>query len=410
MAMVPLSFPAAGGGRPVLQLPGPTDVPDPVLRAIAAPTIDHRGTEFADLVRDLLPRLAAMFGTGDPVVLFPSSATGAWEAALANTCAPGQRVVAFDSGYFARLWAEVARRLGLTLELIECDWRRGIDLDALDRVLAGDPAGEIAAVLVVHNETATGVCNPVPAVRAALDRAGHPALLLVDAVSSVPCLPYEHDSWRVDVTVCGSQKGFMLPPGLGMNVIGPRARARAETGGLPRGYWDWQAVLEANQRGVYPYTPATNMFFGLRAALELLEREGRPAIQRRHALLGRAARAAVAAWGLSPYGVDPDRHSDTVTAVQLPEGVPAAEVCAAALRLGNLTLGRGLGPGAESVFRIGHLGQCGPTQLLGALGTTELALRAVGLPARGGTAAALDVFAEALTETPAAEPAPVAGA
>ena len=398
MVMPPPSYPP---GRPVLQLPGPTDVPDPVLRATAAPTIDHRGGEFTALVRKLLPRLAAMFGTDQPVALVPSSSTGAWEAALVNTCSPGQRVVAFDSGYFARLWAGLAGRLGLAVDLIECDWSRGIDPADLAGVLGADSAGQIAAVLVVHNETATGVRNPVADVRAVLDRADHPALLLVDAVSSAPCLPYEHDRWRVDVTVCGSQKGLMLPPGLGLNVVSPRARERAAGGGAPRGYWDWEAVFEANQRGVYPYTPPTNLLFGLRAALDLLEQEGRPAIQRRHAQLGRAARAAVAAWGLRTYGVDPARHSDTVTAVRTPPGIDADAVCAAALRLGNLTLGRGLGPDAGSVFRIGHLGQCGPTQLLGALGTTELALRACGVPARGGTAAALNVFAEAaLPEAP----------
>lgn len=380
-------------GRPVLQLPGPTDVPEQVLRAIAAPTIDHRGAEFAALVAELLPRLAALFGTQSPVAVYPSSGTGAWEAALVNTCSPGDRVIAFSSGFFAQTWARLATRLGLTVELLPADWTTGVDLAALGRVLAADAAGTIAAVLVVHNETSTGVTAPVAEVRRLLEATGHPALLVVDAVSSAPSVPYRHDAWGADVTVCASQKGLTLPPGLGINVVGPRALERHTTATLPRAYWDWTAVFEANGTGQYPYTPATNLLFGLRTAVGMLEDEGLPAVHRRHAQLGRATRAAVRAWGLAPFCADPARYSDTVTAVRVPAGVDAAEVCQAALDLGNLTLGRGLGPTAGSVFRIGHLGQVGPTQLLGVLGVTELALSTVGVPAAGGTAAALETLA-----------------
>jgi alanine-glyoxylate transaminase / serine-glyoxylate transaminase / serine-pyruvate transaminase len=380
-------------GRPVLQLPGPTDVPEQVLRAIAAPTIDHRGEEFAALVSDLLPRLAGLFGSRSPVVIYPSSATGAWEAALVNTCSPGDRVIAFDSGYFARAWARLATGLGLKVALLPAQWSRGVDLPGLERALGADRTGEVRAVMVVHNETATGVTAPVAEVRALLDRLGHPALLLVDAVSSAPSVPYQHDGWGVDVTVCGSQKGLMLPPGLGLNVVGPGALARHGSAGLPRGYWDWTAVLEANADGGYPYTPATNLLFGLRTAVGMLAEEGPEAVHDRHARLGRATRAAVRAWGLAPFCADPDRYSDTVTAVTVPTGADPAEVCRAALELGNLTLARGLGPTAGSVFRIGHLGHCGPAQLLGALGVTELALRAAGIPATGGTEAALAALA-----------------
>src|SRR5579859_4059297 len=285
-------------GRHFLQIPGPTNVPDRVLRAIAAPTIDHRGPEFASLFRDIMPGLRRVFGTEDPVVIFPSSGTGAWEAALVNTLSPGDGVLIAETGHFAALWAQLASRLGLRPEVMPGDWRHGADPDAIGRRLAADASSVIRAVLVVHNETSTGVTSRVPEIRAEMDRAGHPALLVVDTISSLGSMPYRHDDWGVDVTVGGSQKGLMLPPGLGFNAVSGRARDASTRAALPRAYWDWGPVLAANEHGFYPYTPATNLLYGLREALGMLHAEGLAAVWDRHARHAEATRLAVRGWGL----------------------------------------------------------------------------------------------------------------
>ncbi|MQA86000.1 MAG: aminotransferase class V-fold PLP-dependent enzyme [Streptosporangiales bacterium] len=384
-------------GRRLLQIPGPTNVPGPVLDAIARPTIDHRSAEFAALMRGLLPDLARVFGTSGPVVIYPSSGTGAWEAALANTLSPGDRVLGFETGYFATLWADMARRLGLVADLVPGDWRHGVEPSAVRERLRADPA--IKAVCVVHNETSTGVLSRVREVRAAIDagaadRGADPPLLFVDTVSSLACTDYRHDEWGVDVTVSGSQKGLMLPPGLGFNAISERALAAAETARLPRSYWDWRPVLEANAAGFYPYTPATNLLFGLRAAVDLLCEEGLANVFARHARHSAATRAAVDAWGLEVVCRDQAEHSPSLTAVLMPEGYDEAEFRAAVVERYGMALGSGLGRLRGRVFRIGHLGDFDDLMLAATLSGVELGLAAAGVPYRpGGVAAALEVLA-----------------
>ncbi|HEX6470060.1 MAG TPA: aminotransferase class V-fold PLP-dependent enzyme [Streptosporangiaceae bacterium] len=385
------------GGRHFLQIPGPTNVPDLVLRAIARPTIDHRGPEFAELTHGLLRRLRPVFGAGGPIVMYPSSGTGAWEAALANTLSPGDRVLAFETGHFATLWRAMAERLGLRVEFVPGDWRRGADPGEAARRLAADTSHEIAAVMVVHNETSTGVRSRVPEIRAALDRAGHPALLLVDTVSSLGSMDYRHDEWRVDVTVGCSQKGLMLPPGLGFNAVSDKALAAAERGGLPRSYWDWEPIIDANRRGFFPYTPPTNLLYGLDAALAVLEAEGLPAVFARHDRLAAATRCAVRAWGLEVLCADEREYSSSVTAVLLPEPHDADRVRRIILDRWDMSLGTGLGRLAGRVFRIGHLGHLGYVELAGALAGVEMGLADAGVPiTRGGVDAAL-----AFLESPA---------
>jgi alanine-glyoxylate transaminase / serine-glyoxylate transaminase / serine-pyruvate transaminase len=380
-------------GRHFLQIPGPTNVPDQVLSALARPTIDHRGPEFAALTGDVLARLAPVFGTDGPVVIFPSSGTGAWEAALVNTLSGGDRVLAFETGHFATLWQRMAVRLGLVVDFVPGDWRHGVDPDVVHRMLADDTAHEIRAVCVVHNETSTGVVSPVADVRRAIDAAGHPALLLVDTVSSLASMDYRHDEWGVDVTVGASQKGLMLPPGLGFNAVSEKALAANATARLPRSYWDWRAVIDANATGSFPYTPATNLLFGLAAALDLLHAEGLPAVFARHARLAEATRAAVRGWGLEVLCADECACSASVTAVLLAEGGDADAVRDIALTRYDMSLGVGLGRLAGRVFRIGHLGHLNDLTLIGALGGVQLALSAAGVPLRpDGVAAALEVL------------------
>jgi alanine-glyoxylate transaminase / serine-glyoxylate transaminase / serine-pyruvate transaminase len=378
-----------GGGRHFLQIPGPTNVPDRVLRAIARPTIDHRGPDFAELTLDLLPRLGAVFQAGGPVVIYPSSGTGAWEAALVNTLSPGDRVLAFETGHFATLWRTMAERLGLRVDFAPGDWRHGADPDEAERLLAADASHEIAAVMVVHNETSTGVRSRVPELRAALDRTGHPALLLVDTISSLASMDYRHDEWGVDVTVGCSQKGLMLPPGLGFNAVGDKAIAAAERARLPRSYWDWAPIIEANRRGFYPYTPPTNLLYGLDEALAMLEAEGLAAVFARHDRLAEATRRAVRAWGLEVLCADEREYSSTLTAVLLPEPYDADKVRRIILERSDMSLGTGLGRLAGRVFRIGHLGHLGDLELAGALAGVEMGLVAAGVPIeRGGLDAA----------------------
>jgi alanine-glyoxylate transaminase/serine-glyoxylate transaminase/serine-pyruvate transaminase len=383
-------------GRHFLQIPGPTNVPDRVLRAIAAPTIDHRGPEFASLFRGIMPDLQRVFGTEGPVVIFPSSGTGAWEAALVNTLSPGDVVLAAETGHFAVLWAQLAARLGLHPEVMPGDWRHGADPDAIGRRLADDTGHAIKAVLIVHNETSTGVASRIPEIRAAMDRAGHPALLIVDTISSLGSMPHWHDDWGVDVTVGCSQKGLMLPPGLGFNAISRRALAAADSatkGGatLPRSYWDWNPILSANTRGFFPYTPPTNLLYGLREALTMLHSEGLAAVWDRHARHAEATRRAVRGWGLDLQCADPREYSASVTAVVLPPGHDADKVRQIILDKFDMSLGTGLGQLAGRVFRIGHLGHFNDLSLAATLCGVEMGLQLAGVPVqRNGITAALD--------------------
>ena len=369
-------------GRHFLQIPGPTNVPDRVLRAIAAPTIDHRGPEFAALTAEVLDALKPVFGTGGPVVVYPSSGTGAWEAALVNTLAPGDRVLIGETGHFSTLWAGLAVRLGLDVQVLPGDWRHGVDPAAVGERLAQDTGHRIAAVCVVHNETSTGVTSRVPEVRAAIDAAGHPALLLVDTISSLASIDYRHDEWGVDVTVAGSQKGLMLPPGLGFNAISAKALERRT--GLARSYWDWEPILEANARGFFPYTPATNLLYGLREACAMLAEEGLPAVFARHQRHAAATRAAVGVWGLEVLCLDEREYSGSLTAVLLPSGHDADEVRRVVLERFDMSLGNGLGKLAGTVFRIGHLGHFNDLSLVGTLGGVQMGLQLAGVPIKTG--------------------------
>jgi len=378
-------------GRHFLQIPGPTNVPDRVLRAMAAPTIDHRGPEFRALARQLLADVRQPCGTTGPVAMYPSSGTGAWEAALVNTLSPGDAILAFETGHFATLWCQMARRLGLEVDFVPGDWRHGVPADQVLARLAADPGHRIKAVTVVHNETSTGVTSPIPPVRAAIDSAGHPALLIVDTVSSLGCVDYRHDEWGVDVTVWCSQKGMMLPPGLGLNAVSEKALEASQHARLPRSYWEWQPMLAAAETGVFPYTPPTNLLYGLREALAMLGEEGLPAVFARHARLAEATRRAVRGWGLEIVCQDPGEYSDTLTAVIVPDGHDADQVRAVILDRLNMSLGNGLGRLAGRVFRIGHLGDLGDLSLAGTLCGVEMGLTLAGVPiARDGVRAALD--------------------
>lgn len=383
------------GGRHFLQIPGPTNVPDRVLRAISAPTIDHRGPAFGELTRALLPALGPVFGTTGPVVVYPSSGTGAWEAALVNTLSPGDRVLMSETGHFSSLWAELATSLGLRVEVIPGDWRRGADPEAIGARLAADTAHEVRAVCVVHNETSTGVTSRIPEVRAAIDATGHPALLLVDTISSLGSIDYRHDEWGVDVTVAGSQKGLMLPPGLGFNAVSTKALDASHTAALPRSYWNWAPMLEANARGFFPSTPATHLLYGLREALDMLAEEGLPAVFARHRRHAAATRAAVRTWGLEVLCADEREHSAALTAVLLPTGHDADALRRIILERFDMSLGAGLGRLAGTVFRIGHLGHFNDLTLAGTLAGVQMGLQLAGVPIKpGGVDAACDILKE----------------
>lgn len=404
-------------GRHFLQIPGPTNVPRRVLEAIARPTIDHRGPEFAALGRACLDGLRRIFRTTTGrVYVFPSSGTGAWEAALVNTLSPGDRLLMYETGHFARLWAGVARRLGLAVEVVEGDWRSGADAHALGDVLARDAGGgkEIRAVAVVHNETSTGAASDVAAVRRALDAGGHPALLLVDTISSLASMPCEHDGWGADVTVAGSQKGLMLPPGLGFNAVSEKAhRASRETAKLARSYWDWRTMDEPNAAGWFPFTPATNLLFGLEEAIAMLEEEGLDRVFARHRRFAEAAQRAVQAWGLECNCRPPEHRSASLTAVRTPDGVSADALRALVLDRFDVSLGNGLGRLHDRVFRIGHLGDLNDVTLLGTLAAVEMGLSLAGAPfQRGGVDAAMDHLAatDSATVPGAATDAPSAAA
>jgi alanine-glyoxylate transaminase / serine-glyoxylate transaminase / serine-pyruvate transaminase len=366
-------------GRHFLQIPGPTNVPDQVLRAMDRPTIDHRGPDFAELTQRILTSLSPVFGTTGPVVIYPASGTGAWEAALVNTLSPGDQVVAFETGHFATLWREMATKLGLDVQFLPGDWRHGASSAALADVLAKDSAGRIRAVMVVHNETSTAVTSRVPDIRAAIDAAGHDALLLVDTISSLGSIDYQHDAWGVDVTVAGSQKGLMLPPGLSFNAVSARALEASNTSKLAKSYWDWRPILEANASGRFPYTPATNLLYGLEAALEMLHAEGLPAVFRRHRRHAQATRAAVKGWGLELLAVDPREYSNSLTAVMVPDGIDADKVRRIILERYDMSLGAGLGRLAGKIFRIGHLGDFNDLTLAGTLAGVQMGLRLAGV-------------------------------
>ena len=379
-------------GRHFLQIPGPTNVPDRVVRAMARPVIDHRGPEFARLTRGILERLPEIFGTAAPVIVFPSSGTGAWEAALVNTLSPGDGVLMFETGHFAVMWSDVARRLGLQVEFLPGDWRTSVDAAVIESRLRQDEGRRIRAVAILHNETSTGVVSDIAAVRRALDRAGHPALLLVDAISSLGAMEYRHDEWGVDVTVAGSQKGLMLPPGLGFNAVSQRARAAMAEARLPRSYWDWQPILSANERGFFPYTPATSLLFGLDEVLTmLLEEEGLEAVCARHRRFAEATRRAVAGWGLDLVARTPEEYSPTVTAVMLPAGCDADALRQIILERFDMSLGTGLGKLQGTAFRIGHLGDLSVLTVAGTLCGVEMGLALAGVPYQsGGVMVALD--------------------
>lgn len=383
-------------GRHFLQIPGPTNVPERVLRAMARPTIDHRGPEFARLMGEIAEGLRPVFGTTGPVIVFPSSGTGAWEAALVNTLRPGDTVLMFETGHFATLWKRMAERLGLTVDFVPGDWRRGVDPAVVESRLREDRGRAIRAVAVVHNETSTGVTSRVPLVREALDRAGHDALLLVDTISSLASIEYRHDSWGVDVTVCCSQKGLMLPPGLGFNAVSEKAIAAARKGGMPRSYWDWDDMLKNNANGFFPYTPATNLLYGLRESLGMLREEGLANVFARHARHGEATRRAVQGWGLEILCAVPEEHSNVLTAVMMPGGRGGDAFRATVLSRFDLSLGTGLGKLADQVFRIGHLGDLNDLMLVGTLAGVEMGFVAAGVPhTPGGTQKAMQFLAGA---------------
>ena len=382
-------------GRHFLQIPGPSTVPDRVLRAIDMPVIDHRGPGFAALGHAVLDGMREVFATSGAVVVFPSSGTGAWEAAIVNALSPGDRVVMAETGHFATLWRNLATKLQLQVDFVPGDWRHGADIPGIEARLAADTAHAIKAVMVVHNETSTGATTRIPEVRAVLNRTGHPALLMVDTISSLGSLDYQHDAWGVDVTVAGSQKGLMLPPGLGFNAMSERALAIGRGGGgMPRSYWDWGEMLASTATGYFPYTPATNLLYGLREALVMLREEGLPQVYARHARHGAATRAAVRAWGLEILCVDKNCYSDVLTGVLLPEGHDADAFRATVLDQYDMSLGTGLARLKGRVFRIGHLGHFNDLMLMGTLAGVEMGLHAAGVPHRqGGVAAAMDLLA-----------------
>ncbi|ACB82813.1 MULTISPECIES: pyridoxal-phosphate-dependent aminotransferase family protein [Methylorubrum] len=377
-------------GRHFLHIPGPSPVPERVLRAMDRQVIDHRGPEFGVLGREVLEGCRTIFRTKGPVVIYPGSGTGAWEATIVNTLSSGDRVLMFETGHFATLWRQMAARWGIEVEFVPGDWRHGVDPAVVEARLAEDRGHAFKAVMVVHNETSTGVTSRIPAIRKAIDAAGHPALLLVDTISSLGSVDYRHDEWGVDVTVSGSQKGLMLPPGLGFTAISDKARAAGRSNNLPRSYWDWEEMLKPNANGYFPYTPATNLLYGLREAVAMLLEEGLDNVFARHQRLAAATRAAVEAWGLEVLCRNPDEYSPVLTAVMMPDGHGADAFRALVLDKFDMSLGAGLSKLADKIFRIGHLGETNDLTLMGALSGVEMGLAAAGVPhQRGGVLAAM---------------------
>ena len=382
-------------GRHFLQIPGPTNVPDRILRAMDRPVIDHRGPEFAALTAEVLAGLLPVFNTSGHVVIFPSSGTGAAEAALVNTLSAGDRILIFETGHFSQLWRGIAERLGVTVDYAPGNWRRGASDTDLEARLFADTQHAIKAVVVVHNETSTGVASRIGPLRAAMNRAGHPALLIVDAVSSLGSIDFRQDEWGVDVTVVGSQKGLMLPPGLGFNAVSDKAIAASGQARLPRNYWDWRPIIEQNRAGFFPYTPATNLLFALREALRMMHEEGLENVLQRHDRHARATRAAVHAWGLEIVCEDPREYSSSMTAFFMPDGHDADRFRTIVLEHFDMSLGVGLSKLAGRVVRIGHLGSFNDLMLAGTLSGIEMGLRIAGVPHRdGGVTAALHSLAQ----------------
>jgi alanine-glyoxylate transaminase/serine-glyoxylate transaminase/serine-pyruvate transaminase len=378
-------------GRHFLQIPGPTNVPDRVLRMLSRPTIDHRGPEFARLAREVIEGLQQVFKTSGAVVIYPSSGTGAWEAALVNTLSPGDKVLMFETGHFATLWRNMAVRLGLQVDFVPGDWRHGVDPGVVEAKLAEDRSHAIKAVALVHNETSTGVTSCVAEARRRMDKARHPALLMVDTISSLASIDYRHDEWGVDVTVGCSQKGLMLPPGLGLNAISEKALVASNSARMARSYWDWEPMLKDNKAGFFPYTPATNLLYGLREALHMLFEEGLENAFARHDRHAEATRRAVQAWGLEVVCRNPAEYSSSLTAVMMPEGNDADALRKAILDRFDLSLGTGLGKLKGKIFRIGHLGDFNDLMLAGTLSGVEMGLAMAGVPfTPGGVTAALE--------------------
>ena len=383
-------------GRHFLQIPGPTNCPDRILRAMDRPIIDHRGPEFAELGFEVLEGIRPIFKTSGPVIMYPGSGTGAWEAAIVNTLSPGDRVVMFDVGHFAYLWRRMAQSLGLQVDCVPGDWRRGADLQQLEARLTTDTTHQIKAVMVVHNETATGATSNIAGVRKIMDAAHHPALLLVDAISSLGAIDLRHDEWGIDVTIAGSQKGLMLPPGMGFNAVSEKALRANESARMPRAYWDWQDILKQNKAGFFPYTPPTNLLYGLRESILMLKEEGLENVFRRHDRHAQATRAAISHWGLEIVCQAPEDYSSTVTAVLTPEGHNADHLRKVILENFDLALGAGLSKLQGKAFRIGHLGHFNDLMLMGTLGGVEMGLRLAGVPHReGGVMAALESWRRA---------------
>ncbi|MCB1547141.1 MAG: aminotransferase class V-fold PLP-dependent enzyme [Hyphomicrobiaceae bacterium] len=382
-------------GRHFLQIPGPTPVPDRILRAMSSAVIDHRGPDFQALGKRVLEGIKSIFKTRQPVIIFPASGTGAWEAALANVLSPGDRVLMYETGHFATLWCSMAKRLGLEPEFIASDWRGGADAAAIETRLREDKAHAIKAVCVVHNETSTGALSRIDEIRKAVDAARHPALLMVDTISSLASADYRHDEWGVDVTVSGSQKGLMLPPGISFNAVSDKALAAAKASRMPRLFWSWEEMLANNKNGFFPYTPATNLLYGLAEAIDMLHEEGLDRVFARHARHGEAVRRAVAAWGLENLCRDPRYHSPVLTAVLMPEGHDADAFRKIVLERFDMSLGTGLSKVSGKVFRIGHLGDTNDLTIIGALAGVEMGLGLAGVPhTAGGVAAAMRYLAD----------------
>ena len=382
-------------GRHLLQVPGPTNIPDRVLKALSIPTIDHRGPEFSEIAKRVLDRIRAVFKTVQPVIMYPGSGTGAWEAAIVNTLNPKDKVLMFETGQFSFQWAEQAKKLSLEVDFVPGDWRTGADPKIVEQKLSQDKEHKIKAILVLHNETSTGVVSNIGKIRQAMDSAKHPALLLVDTISSLGSIDYRHDEWKVDVTVGGSQKGLLLPPGLSFNAISQKALDASMRSTMTKSYWDWKPMLENNKNGFFPYTPATNLVFALDEAINILMEEGLENVFKRHARLAEAARTAVKAWGLEILAKNPDEYSNSVTAVLLPAGHDADNLRSIILNEYNMALGMGLNKVKGKVFRIGHLGDFNETMLLGTLGGVELGLKKAKVPYKaGGLMAALDYLSK----------------
>jgi len=385
-------------GRHFLQIPGPTPVPDRILRAISMPTIDHRGPEFQALGKRVLEGIKTIFKTTGPVFIYPASGTGAWESALTNTLSPGDKVLMFETGHFATLWKNMAAKLGLDPIFIPSDWRSGVDAAAIEAHLREDKGHAIKAVCIVHNETSTGVTSNVAAVRKAIDAAGHPALLMVDTISSLASIDYRHEEWGVDVTVSGSQKGLMLPPGLSFTAVSEKALKAAESARLPKLYWSWAEMAQQNKNGFFPYTPGTNLLYGLAEAIDMLHEEGLENVFARHNRHAEATRRAVRAWGLEILCRDPACYSSSLTAVLMPEGHDADRFRQIVLEHFDMSLGTGLSKLAGKVFRIGHLGDTNDLTIIGALAGVEMGLSLAGVPHKpGGVQAAMDYLRSTAT-------------